>query len=343
MFGRRRGTFTLSLDFELVFASRDLVGDPGALERASQITREQVLGPLLALFQSVGLAATWATVGHLFLDGAAPSAGRLHPALVRPTHAWVDGDWLDGVPAGTEASAPAYYGRSLVQQLVAAGQEVGSHSFTHPVFGDPGCSRACADSELAHAVAAADALGIRMESFVFPRNVPGHVDLLAKHGFTCWRPPEPRGPLVGRLPKPLQRATHLIEVATGQAGPVVWPYRDDHGLWAIPGSAVFLPVDGLRRAIPIHQRVVRATGGIDLAVKQGGLFHLYIHPINFAAAPGPMLAGLAAVLHHAARLRDRGRLDLCSMGALARRCEAEHQARQPTAVDAGAPHLRSPA
>jgi peptidoglycan/xylan/chitin deacetylase (PgdA/CDA1 family) len=324
MFGLHRGTFTLSLDFELIWGSRDLVADPRALLAASRTTRDEVFEPLLELFTQLGLTATWATVGHLFLEGVDKSSTPLHPSLLRPHHARVDGDWLDGVPAGDEESHPEWYGRSLIEALVAAGQEVGSHSFTHPIFGDPGCSREVADAELAHAVAAAAELGITLRSFVFPRNVPGHVDLLAKHGFTCWRPPEAQGPLTRRLPRQAQRAAHLARVALARPGPTVVPYRDEHGLWCIPGSAVLLPVDGVRRAIPVRQRVVRATGGIDRAAARRELFHLYLHPINLAGAPGPLLAGMRAILEHAARLRDRGQLDMLSMGQLAERLESSH-------------------
>ncbi len=314
------GVFTLSLDFELVWGSRDLAPDPTELVRQSIVTRQAVFGPLLDSLLSTGIRATWATVGHLFLDRAEPGNGPLHSDLEPPHHAWHPRPWFEGVPAGTESSEPAWYGRSLVQRLVAAGQEVGSHSFSHPIFGDEGCSRQAADQDLARCVAEARKLGIALRSFVFPRNQPGHVDLLARHGFRCWRPPEPSS--LARLPKSVGRLGHLAQVALARTPPTVLPTRDAHGLWCVPGSAVFLPTHGVRRLIPMRQRVARCIRGIDAAAAQRRIFHLYTHPINLADRPEACLSAFQEIFEHAARLRDAGRLDILSMDEVADRAEA---------------------
>ncbi len=308
-----RGVFTLSLDFELAWGSRDLVDDVTQLEAMSVLTRERVFQPLLDLFSRTGVVGTWATVGHLFLDRARRTGGALHPGHPTPRHAWRP-DWLADVPEGDERSAPAWVGRSLVERLRDAGQEVGSHAFTHVIFGDPGCSRAVADAELARCVAEAESLGIQLRSFVFPRNVPGHLDLLKKHGFTSWRSHERAWWRRDGLPAPLMRAGHLLDAVSGRRAPPGFPEKDAHGLWQLPASAVFLPVDGARRFLPMRQRIRRAVAGMDAASRQRGICHLYIHPINFATDPDRMLRGLTTVLEEAARRRDRGALDIWSMG-----------------------------
>ncbi len=310
--------FVFSLDFELAWGSRDVVPDRGALERQAQRTREVVFEPLVGLLEELGISGTWATVGHLFLPGARRDAqGTLHPALPRPDHAWWRGDWFDGVPDGDERTAPAWYGRSLVDRLIASNQEVGSHSFAHPIFADPGCSRAVADADLARCTALADELGITLRSFVFPRNLVGHTDLVAKHGFTCWRPLPPEWHRQSGVPVPVSRGAHLLSQAAGRAAPTVMPRRDPHGLWELPASTVFLPVGGARRVVSMGARVRRCTATIDAAAHERRMAHVYTHPINLADAPGPMLDGFRRVLTHAARLRDRGRLDIHSMGSLA--------------------------
>lgn len=322
-----RGVFTLSLDFELVWGSRDLAPDIGTLTRAAILTRDSAFGPLLALLRARGIVATWATVGHLFLGEARHVDGVLHPDLVPPTHAWWPRPWLDGVPGGTEAEHPSFYGRSLVLQLRDAGQEVGSHSFTHPIFGDPGCSAATAESEVARCVREAEALGIRLRSFVFPRNKSGHVDVLARHGFTVWRGAEPaRHGLSGKA----ARLAHLADVARAATPATVQPFRDEHGLVCYPASATLLPVDGVRRLIPIRQRVRRCVRGLDLAAADRRAFHLYFHPINLAGAPSAMLAAVGSILDHACRLRDAGRIDILSMGEVAARIPAGAASSAPS-------------
>lgn len=318
----RRGVFTLSLDFELVWGSRDLTEDPSALVDEARITREQVFEPLLAMLEDRDIQATWATVGHLFLGGATRGPDGLHPGHPPPAHAWRRRPWFEEVPAGTESEHPAWYGGTLVDRLVASRQEVASHSFSHPIFGDPGCSRETADAELARCVALAADRGIALRSFVFPRNVAGHIDLLAAHGFTCWRPVEPSWSSHPGIPKPVSRAAHLAEVALGCTPPTVVPVRDRHGLWQLAGSATFLPAHGIRRAIPMRQRVRRAVRGIDRAVSERRVSHLYLHPINFAAAPSRMLGALARVLDAAVARRAAGELDVLSMGQVAIEAES---------------------
>lgn len=316
------GVFTLSLDFELVWGSRDLVDDLRPLLDASKVIRREVFPELLQTLTDLGIIATWATVGHLFLGKAEAQHGCLHPDLVPPQHRWLKAPWLYGVPEGPEAANPEFYARSLVLQLRDAQQEIGCHSFSHPIFGDPGCSCRTAESEIAHAVAAASELGITMRSFVYPRNSAGFADVLARNGFTCWRGPEPVWYNRRRLPSPVKRAAHFADVARASCPPTVLPYRDHHGLWCIPASGSYLPYHGLRRAIPISRRVERGIAGIDRAVADRRVNHFWLHPLNLADEPASMLAGLRRILTHAARHRDAGQLDILPMAELAARAEA---------------------
>jgi len=313
--GFARGLFSLSFDFELVWGSRDLVADVSDLQRQARITRERVFPALLALLEEHDIVATWATVGQLFLEAGGPPGH----GLVPPNHAWYSAPWFQGIPEGTEAQHPAFFGRSLILQLRDAGQEIGSHSFSHPIFGDPGCSRDCAEADLARCVAEAEVLGIALRSFVFPRNVAGHPELLARHGFTCWRGLEPAWYNRPGIPKAVGRLAHFSHVSRAACPPTVMPSRDAHGLWNIPASASLLPIDGVRRLIPIAQRVRRCQRGIDQAARDRRIFHLYMHPINLASAPEAMLDALDQVFSHAARRRDAGDIEILSMGQIAER------------------------
>lgn len=268
------------------------------------------------------MCATWATVGALFLDHTQRQGTELFPGLVEARHSWHPDPWLSHVPAGTEDECPEYYGRSLVKKLIAAHQEVGSHSFTHPVFGDPGCSPETAETELAFSVQAAKTLGLEMKSFVFPRNVAGHVGLLKKHGFTCWRGLEPVWYRDARVPGPISRIAHLADVATVGFPPTVLPHKDEHGLWVIPASTSLLPYEGVRKLIPVWNRVHRAQRCTRRAAADRKIAHFWFHPINLASSPKVLLAAVEAVLDDAARLRDAGKIEVLSMGQIAERMSA---------------------
>ena len=156
-----------------------------------------------------------------------------------------------------------------------------------------------------------------MQSFSFPRNQVGHREVLAEHGFTCFRGPEPGWYRDGRMPAAIQRVAHLLEVVTIAEPPVVLPRRTREGMVEIPGSMVCFPAHGLRRFVPMSWRVRRALKGLDAAVDRQRIFHLWRHPTNLVDEMDAMFDGLRQILQHASRLGREGVLAMMTMGELA--------------------------
>jgi peptidoglycan/xylan/chitin deacetylase (PgdA/CDA1 family) len=313
-----RGVFTLSLDLELIWGTLDLFG-PDTFRRSCEIERQVVIDRLLALFVEFEIPATWCVVGHLLLDRCYAENGRKHPEIVRPQHAWCRGDWFEHDPDSMEAHAPIFLGRSLVEKIRSCSvpQEIGSHSFSHVIFGDAGCSRETARSEIDACVKLGRQMGLSMQSFAFPRNQVGHREVLAEYGFACYRGPEPSWYRSPRVPAAIQRAAHLLDVVTAAQPPVALPTRTPEGLVEIPGSMVYFPAHGLRRLIPVSWRVRRALKGLDAAVHERRVFHLWMHPTNLVDEIEAMFEGLRKILECVSRFRARGSLEVLSMAALA--------------------------
>lgn len=310
----RRGAFTLSFDFELIWGTLDTAG-PYGFARACMIEREHVIDRLLGLLEELEISATWCVLGHIMLESCSPVEGVKHPEIVRPRHDWHAPDWFADDPCEDETSAPNFYGASLVRRIreCRVPQEIGCHSFSHPIFGDPGCSRATAETELAACTRVADAEGISMRSFAFPRNRPGHLDVLSEHGFTHFRGPEPNWYERPRVPRGIKRAAHLGDVVFARRPPLIVPYVMN-GLWNVPGSMIYLPMHGIRRFIPVRQRVRRALKGLDGAASEKKLFHLWLHPTNLADRLPQMIGGLRTVLTRAAQLRENDQLAILPIG-----------------------------
>jgi hypothetical protein len=308
-----RGVFTLSLDFELIWGTLDLFG-PGGFRDACLRERAAVVERLLALLAEHQVSATWLTVGHLMLDRC---AGAAHPEIVRPRHAWSQGDWFRDDPGGAEETAPLFFARSLIERIRACPvpQEIGGHSFSHVIYGDPGCSRAAAESDLDALVAAAKGIGLSLESFSFPRNRVGHQDALVARGFKVFRAPEPGWHFRASSPV-VRRLGHLADVVLARRPPAVFPRREADGLVSVPGSMIYFPMHGLRRLLPVSARVRRAKKGLAEAVRERGVFHLWTHPTNLADETEAMFGGLAAILAEVRDLRAQGRLDVRTLGSL---------------------------
>jgi hypothetical protein len=312
------GILTLSFDLELIWGTVDLLG-PERFRRRCEIEREVVIDRLLALLAEFGISGTWCVVGHLFLNRCYRQNGRKHFEIVRPRHAWCQGDWFGHDPDGTEDDAPLFLGRSLIKKILACPvpQEIGSHSFSHVIFGDRGCSRETAKSEIEACVRAAAEMGLTLHSFSFPRNQVGHVDLLAEYGFVCYRGSEPCWYQRPGRPHIVRRLGHLLDVLLIKEPPVVKPEATREGVLNIPGSMVLLPIHGWRWLIPVSWRFQRVLKGIDAAVRKRGVFHLWTHPTSFADDFEVMLGGMRRILERAASLRDRGLLVVLPMVAIA--------------------------
>ncbi|MEA3056893.1 MAG: hypothetical protein QOD30_2325, partial [Actinomycetota bacterium] len=183
-----QGTFVLSIDTELMWGSLHRVS-AAEFEHRNGTLRE-VVGNLLDLLDETNVAATWAIVGHLFLDRCERGDdGRAHGDLTRPSYRWHTGDWYAADPCTDVGHDPLWYAPDIVASIRARplSHELASHSFGHVVYGDPGCPPAAAADDLRAWNAAARASGITGTSFVFPRNRIGHLDMVSAAGFRSFR------------------------------------------------------------------------------------------------------------------------------------------------------------
>ncbi|MGH8824610.1 MAG: polysaccharide deacetylase family protein [Jiangellaceae bacterium] len=308
-----RGAAVISIDTELAWGEAHRRDGTSAGHRYE--TEREVVERILDLFTRYGVSATWAVVGHLFLDRCSRLDGLVHPEVVRPSYAWLDGDWYDIDPVTSLAEAPYFYGPDIVERIVTCPvrQEIGCHSFSHLMAGEPGCSGDAFESDLEACHAAASAAGVTLRSFVFPRNAVGHVELLSAHGYSCYRG-APGAPFAERSPTS-RRLLRLADRVRPMSGSAVRPRREA-GVWNLPQTFMFAPATRLRR-LPIRLWARQPIARLRQAVRERSLFHLWFHPYNVTVDADRALRGLELVCAEAARLRDTGRLDFVPMGDLA--------------------------
>lgn len=311
-----RPTFVLTLDAELVWGSFDHL-TPSEFERAYPDVRGTITS-IIKLLETYEVSATWAVVGHLFLEQCTRSAeGLAHANLARPGQSWRAGDWYRADPCTDVRTDPLWYGPDILDKLQSAHvpQEIGSHSFAHVLFGDPELSREAVEADLRECVTLAAKRGIELRSFVFPRNSEGHHEALRAAGFKAFRGADPYR--FAGTPRPVYRASHLATHALGLTPPVSRPSERLPGLWDIPGSTLFMHRAGLRRGISRRARVRRMRRGLEQAIVGGGVFHLWTHPFNVADDPRYLLGVLEDTLGLAVKARERGDLAIETMGSLA--------------------------
>lgn len=282
-----------------------------------------VLRSLLDIFDEHDVPATWATVGHLFLDGCEQVQGRAHPEITRPAYAWREHDWFHEDPCAPATEESRWYAPDLVREILdrRTGHEMASHGFSHLIVGDPGCSAEAFDSELAAARTAAEPYGVQLRSFVYPRNAIGHQDVLRRHGYVAYRGVR-RDPFGSRHGRPRQ-LSRLRDRVVPSPTSVVRPILEGT-LWNFPTTVMYGPDRRSGAARPWQWQLRRR---LRHAARHDGLFHIWFHPHNLQRDPATALRGLDRLCRLAAELRAQGRLETLTFGTLADRLgtpETEH-------------------
>jgi hypothetical protein len=320
----------ISLDSEQIWGYLDVMDERQFSARFPDVyvSYDYLLNSLC----SAGISATWLVVGGLALQSC---KGNKDPRL-----SGLPQRWVEPIPAGNETSAPLWYWRSFVQRLAITRpkQDVGLHGgLTHLIWSSHLDRPDILRIELERGLDAFSAISLRPLSFSFPRNGEGRHDLLASHGFLCYRGRAPRlSQTLGRnLPGALIRAIEELGSATPRP---VWPMEAMPGLWNIPSSLYLYPIgDSRTRFVPLRTRLKRVELGLEAAIRSRGVFHFCLHPANLAESQRgwPMFDSMLELLVRARRAGDIEILTMTQLASLmAARKEREglHESiRQPTA------------
>ena len=250
---------------------------------------------LLSLFERHHIPATWAIVGHLFLD----ACDGLHHDLYDEEQSWQSYD-----PGSDIHSDPLYYGRDLIEAIVGnkVEHEIGYHTFSHVRFS--ACTEAVAEAEIVGGIKLAKEFGIRLRSFVFPENEIKYLNLLKKYDFAIFRGRNCRRNVEQDFL--VRRLNAAIDKISLSSSVPLWR----EGLWETNANWTF---DGLRAPFALNFRV---ASGLERAVISRNVYHLSFHPYDILLQPA-LLKCLDQLLTRAAAKRDRGLLKIMTMGSLA--------------------------
>jgi hypothetical protein len=292
------GQVTISIDLELAWGVWDTAtaDDLRLAERAER----PICAMLLDLLARYQVPATWLMVAALLDEDSA----RSHPG-----------------------SKSCWYAPDVIERIVAARvrHEIGSHSGRHVYYDRISPDKAQDDLDFAKGVHHANDLGF--ESFAFPRNAVGHVNILEGAGIRVMRSRDVgflrTAHHGGRLSA---RAANYID----QLLPV--PPRPSFPetlgqLVDIPGSMQMLGRNGLRRFLLPQVTRAKLLLGLERARRDGGTFHLWFHPSNFYYRRDEQLTTLAWFLERATDEASRGRIEFRTMSSYAARVGADMVAR----------------
>jgi hypothetical protein len=313
------GVFVISLDFELLWGVRDqrTIADYGA----NILGVRQAVPALLDLFAERNIACTWATVGLLFFATNRAMLAGLPARKPRYTNARISSyHYLDEVGADEEHD-PYYFGLSLIRRILDyPAQEIGTHTFSHFYCLEEGGDVEAFRADLEAARAAAELVGIKLASIVFPRNQihRAHLSVCRELGLRAFRGNERVWFHRGRREceqTRLVRASRLADSYLPIAGPHDHEPTLIDGMVDIPASRFLRPVG--RSAVLERMRLRRITSAMETAARRRKLFHLWWHPHNFGVDLQKNLAFLRAILDCFRSLQERYGMRSMTMAAVA--------------------------
>ena len=293
-----RPTFIISLDTELIwgYTAYPSYKEVSLMKNDDKKVRG-CIDTLLNLFEKYNIPATWAVVGHLFLNHCEKEGGVPHKDMPRFKENWYSSD-----PCTDIQRAPLYYGRDIVEKILSnrIEHEIGYHSFSHVIFSE--CSREVAEAEIKEGLKLAKEFGIALKSFVFPNNNIGHVDVLKEYGFKIYR-----GENLGRYDL---NQSFLIRKFNGGIDKMIAPPAEPkwmEGIWEIPTSVLFCDPQFKFSVLP------RAKLGLYRAIKSKKVFHIYFHPHDLLRYPS-LRDDLDKFLGIVSKKRDEGKIEAMTMG-----------------------------
>ena len=262
-----KGTFCISIDTELLWG-RWNINYQDFEPRAAKV--RNIIKDLLTIFDKYDIPATWAIVGSLYLS-----------------------------PTQKEKETDLWRAPDIITQIKnQKNQEIACHSFTHPEFTE--LNHEEAENEIINCIKLAKRQNIKLESFVFPKNIISHLQILQKYHFLTYRGRDRRNWELFALSYP----------------PVYEPIQKN-GLINIPGSMYFVSGRGPRKFIPGKLRVLKAKMGLNRAIREKKIFHLWFHPIDLADEPTKLLGALESIFSYAAKQREKGTLEIKTMSKIA--------------------------
>jgi peptidoglycan/xylan/chitin deacetylase (PgdA/CDA1 family) len=321
-----KGVFLLDIEVELAWGFIDQKFDKTKMAQTSRNIRKY-LDQILALLEKYQMPVTWGILGHVALDHCR-RAKKPHPEMARPSYKWLRRDWYALDPCSRLEDEPAFYGKDIVDRIINLTSksdiehDIACHSFSHQLFGDEGCREAVAESEIESCLKIMkENYGLRPEVFIFPRDFVGHLKILRKNGFVAFRGPiqhtvsysETGESIWNSMRRYASLSSYLASFYLRSPPPVV-SVTIEEGLKNVAGSLCY----NKKPYIPLSLITLKAKKGIQQAIRDKKIFHLYTHDINFGGAPDIMffLRSFEEILAYAHNQRMQGRLDVTTIRKL---------------------------
>lgn len=298
--------FILSFDCEGKWGVADELNSRYARELTDEKLR-QAYRWIVDLLDEFRIEATFAFVGAFAqspqgfsrLRSPIEELGRQFPDYLQPVLREID-----------QGTSGGWHGEHLLDLVGNArgSHEIGLHGVTHVPW--TSMDRQSAKAEMAMFDTLEGPVG-QGRTFVYPRNLVAHSDVLAEHGFAGFR--------TARVPR--SRASSLLSELNLFETPE-HPSRSN-GIVHIPAGFFLNWRHGLRALVPPAVTRARARRLLNAAARDNGIVHYWLHPENIVSAPATLQL-LRMLIREVAEAREAGRCEVLTQLAYCRNQQSLH-------------------
>ncbi len=299
-----KGSFVISLDFELMWGVRDKRNKENYGD--ALIGVKTAIARMLESFKKHEVSATFATVGFLFHKNREELLINLPDNKVNYTDKNLSPyPEISTYLGKNENDDPYYFGYSLLQLIKESDlHEVSTHTYCHYYCLEPGQTLDMFKADLAKAVEVANREGVQIKSIVFPRNQysPEYIEICKQNGLTCYRGNEEHfiyKSSNGNEQTSFRRALRLIDGYFNITGYHCYKYSSIEKTYPhnIPSSRFLRPYNKKLKFLE-NQKLRRITQGMTYAAKNNRVYHLWWHPHNFGRNTDENIVMLEKILEH---------------------------------------------
>ena len=324
----KKGSFVVSLDFELMWGKRDNATKESYGKNIIGV--HTALPKILEMFSLYNIHGTWATAGLLFFKNKAEMLADL-PAL-QPSYTDKNlspyGQYLQ---TEVEDQDQYHFGLPLLEKIKAtANQEISTHTFSHYYCLEDGQTLAQFQSDITAAISIAGKRGIKIKSIIFPRNQfnKEYLKVCSDAGIDSYRNTERSWMYRARKNESeslARRFFRLLDAYINLSGHNCYSdeYMGKAYPYNIPSSRFLRPFSAKIKVLD-HLRLKRITNGMTHAAKNNLTYHLWWHPHNFGINQNENLAFLEKILKHHEGLNQKYQFSSCTMDEVAIRLKQHY-------------------
>ncbi|WP_405198357.1 polysaccharide deacetylase family protein [Christiangramia sp. LLG6405-1] len=311
------GYLIISLDFELLWGVFDVL-DYQKKRQYFKNTR-LAIPETVKLFEKFQIHATWATVGMLFNENWDEWKENIPDSIPeysnQDLNAYSFGNSI--LESNTEELC---FAPKLIKQISqVAGQEIGTHTYSHYYCGEEGQDASHFEQDLLKAVDVAQKFDLNLKSLVFPRNQfkEDYLTICFDAGIQNVR----SNPDAWYW-KNVQSDSLITKLS--RTGDAYLPFGN---------KGYSLPTKEKQSQLPVEQKasrfmrpfennflrnykISRIKNEMEHAAKNDQIYHLWWHPHNFGEKPIESLKDLQILLEHFETLQNKYNFQSANMDEL---------------------------